>query len=172
MKQGTRRKFLLGIVFVLEIFVLFLIGDTAAVLPIIGGAKPALMVCVAVSIALTGVKELTAMTYGIFCGLLMDFSQGGPYGFHAMILAASCYTIAALVRKLFQKNLLSALMMTVLTILLVFSLHWLFFYVVWGYGTIGYVLLHHYVPMAIYTFVCAIPIYFLTRGLSAVGRTD
>ena len=102
----------------------------------------------------------------------MDFSQGGPYGFHAMILAASCYTIAALVRKLFQKNLLSALMMTVLTILLVFSLHWLFFYVVWGYGTIGYVLLHHYVPMAIYTFVCAIPIYFLTRGLSAVGRTD
>ena len=63
-------------------------------------------------------------------------------------------------------------MMTVLTILLVFSLHWLFFYVVWGYGTIGYVLLHHYVPMAIYTFVCAIPIYFLTRGLSAVGRTD
>ena len=67
MKQGTRRKLLLGIVFVLEIFVLFLIGDTAAVLPIIGGAKPALMVCVAVSIALTGVKELTAMTYGIFC---------------------------------------------------------------------------------------------------------
>ena len=55
MKQGTRRKLLLGIVVVLEIFVLFLIGDTAAVLPIIGGAKPALMVCVAVSIALTGV---------------------------------------------------------------------------------------------------------------------
>ncbi len=75
MKQGTRRKLLLGVVFVLEIFVLFLIGDTVAVLPIIGGAKPALMVCVAVSIALTGVKELTAMTYGIYLLRIADGFQ-------------------------------------------------------------------------------------------------
>lgn len=170
MKRPAFWKGLQLTVFALEMFVLFLMGDTANVLPSIAGARPALMVCCAVSIALTGVSELTAMTFGVVCGLLMDFSRGGPYGFHAMILAAACYVIAALVRNLFQKNLLSALIMTVLTIVLVFSLHWLFFYVVWGYGGAGYVLLHHYLPMAGYTLGCAVPVYFLTRGLSSLGR--
>lgn len=170
MKRPDRLKILKYVVFTLEIFILFLLGDTAHLLPAIGGARPALLVGAAVSIALSGVKELPAMSFGVLCGLLMDFSRGGPYGFHAMILAAVCYVSASLVQNLFQKNLLSALLMTILAVVLVFSLQWVFFYVLPGYGSAGYTLIRHYAPMAAYTLGTAVPIYFLTRGLAAVFR--
>lgn len=171
MKRPERFHFLKYFLFVLEIFILFIIGETPGILPTIAGALPSLMVCTAVSIALSGVKELTAMSFGIFCGLLMDFSRGGPYGFHAIIFAIVCYFIALLVQNLFQKNLISALIMTILTVILVYFLQWLFFYVIPGYNGIGYVLLHHFLPRTIYTLVAAIPIYFLTRGLSSLFRS-
>ncbi|MDD5953406.1 MAG: rod shape-determining protein MreD [Oscillospiraceae bacterium] len=168
MKRQTRWKLLQWLVLGLEVFVLFFLSDTAGIFPMIAGAKPALLLCAAMSIALSGVGELTAMSFGILCGLLMDFSRGGPYGFHGAILAVLCYISASLVRYLFQKNLLSALLLTIVAIVLVFSLEWLFFYVVWGYPDPLYLLLHHYVPSAIYTLVLAVPVYFLTRGLSSV----
>lgn len=170
MKQQNPLQILKYVLFLFEIFVLFFIGDTAGILPEILGAKPALMLCTAVSISLSGIKELPAMSFGVLCGLLMDFSRGGPYGFHAMILAAICYTCSLLVQHLFHKNLLSALMMMVLSILLVFLLHWFFFYVCLGFGNAGYALVRHYSIMAAYTLAAAIPIYFLTQLIAKIAR--
>ncbi len=170
MKRPTRLKLLLYLVFALEVLLLFLLGDTAGILPAIAGARPALLVGAAVSIALCGVGELAAMWFGVLCGLLMDFSRGGPYGFHAMILAAACFFIAILVRRLFHKNLISAFIMLTLAVMLLFALQWLFFYLLPGYGSPGYALVRHYLPMAAYSLGAAVPVYFLTRGVAAAFR--
>ena len=170
MKRPDRRKLLCYLVFTLEILLLFLIGDTAHVMPAIAGARPALLVGAAVSIALSGIPEGTAMGFGVLCGLLMDFSRGGPYGFHGIILAVICYFCALLVQNLFQKNLLSALLMTVAAVMVVFTLQWLSFFVFQGYEGSLYALVHHYVPMAIYTFCTAVPIYFGTQFLAGKCR--
>jgi rod shape-determining protein MreD len=168
MKRPNQMKLLRIVLFVLEILLLFFIGDTEGVLPSIAGARPSLLVGAAVSVALSGYKELPAMSFGIFCGLLMDFSRGGPYGFYAILLAILCYFSAALVQNLFQKNLLTAVVLSLLAVVVVFSLQWVFFYLLPGYSQPIYALLHHALPSAVYTFLACIPIYFLTRGLSAL----
>ena len=170
MKQPNPLRILKYILFLFEIFVLFLIGDTAGILPELLSAKPALMICAAVSISLSGVKELPAMCFGVLCGLLMDFSQGGPYGFHAVIFAVLCYFCSLLVQHLFRKNLLAALLMMVGSILIVFLLHWFFFYVCQGFSGAGYALARHYGMMAVYTLAAAVPVYFLTRLIAKIAR--
>lgn len=170
MKQNNPLQILKYVLFVFEVFTLFFISDTAGVLPEILSAKPALMVCAAIAISLSGIRELPAMCFGVLCGLLMDFSRGGPYGFHALILAVCCYVCSLLVQKLFQKNLLSALMMTVLAILLVFILQWFFFYVCQGFSGAGYALVRYYGMMAAYTLAAAVPVYFLTRLIARIAR--
>lgn len=170
MKQPNPLRILKYVLFLFEIFVLFLIGDTAWVLPELLGAKPALMICAAVSISLSGVKELPAMLFGVLCGLLMDFSHGGPYGFHALIFAVLCYVCALLVQHLFRKNLLAALMMMVVSIAIVILLHWFFFYVCQGFSDAGYALVRHYGMMAVYTLAASVPVYFLTRLIAKIAR--
>ena len=156
--------------FSLEIFLLFFIGDVPGLLPAIAGVVPSLLIPAAIAISLTVARPLPAMTFGIVCGLLMDHSRGGPYGFSAMILAALCYCVASLTATVFQQNLFTALLLTVPAIGLAVVCHWLFLYAAAGYGGTGYALLCRYLPMAGYTFAAAIPIYFLTRGLVRLCR--
>lgn len=170
MKQQNPLHILKYVLFVFEVFALFFIGDTAGVLPEILAVKPALMVCAAISVSLSGIKEMPAMCFGVLCGLLMDFSRGGPYGFHALILAACCYVCSLLVQHLFQKNLLSALLMTIVAIVIVFVLQWFFFYVCQGFGGAGYALVRYYGMMAVYTLATAVPVYFLTRLIARIAR--
>ena len=170
MKQPNPLRILKYVLFVFEIFVLFLLGDTAGIIPEILAAKPALMICAAGSIALSGVRELPAMCFGVLCGLLMDFSQGGPYGFHALIFAVLCYVCALLVQHLFRKNLLAALLMMVVFIGIGFLLHWFFFYVCQGFSGAGYALVCRYGMMAAYTLAAAVPVYFLTRLIAKIAR--
>lgn len=170
MNRSRPRRLLCCGAFLPEILLLFLLGDTPDLLPTVGGALPSLLIPAAVSVALTGIGVVPAMGFGVLCGLLMDFSRGGPYGFSAMILAALCYSIAALVETVFQKNHLTALLLTVPSIALFFLLHWLFFYIFAGFGGGGYALLCRYLPMAGYTLAAAVPIYCCTYGLAKLCR--
>lgn len=171
MKRPDRMKVSRYLVFGLLVFLLFLLGDTPGILPPIAGAVPSLMVSTAVCIALSGVGETGAMLFGMACGLLMDFSRGGPYGFSGAILAVLCYFIGLLVGRLFQKNLLSALFMAMLAVAVVFTLQWVFYYLLPGYSSPLYALMHHYSIMAAYTFGTAIPIYFIFRFVGALFKT-
>lgn len=161
---------LFGIILTAESFLLFFLGGIPDLLPAVAGVLPALLIPAAISAALTIARPLPAMAFGVLCGLLMDHSRGGPYGFSAMILAALCYLIAALVETVLQQNLLTALLLTAPAIVLAVLFHWLFLYVLAGYDGAGYALLCRYLPMAGYTFVAAIPIYFLTCGVAKLCR--
>ena len=166
MKQQTHRRFLFYTAFTAEVFLLFFLGDVPGLLPAVGGALPSLLLPAAISAALVTAGELPAIAFAVLCGLLMDHSRGGPYGLSAMILAAICYAIAALTRTVLQKNLLTALLLTVPAIALVYLYLWLFLYVFPGYDGAFDALVRGYLPMAAYTFAADIPIYFLTRGLT------
>lgn len=172
MKRPDRMQVIRYIVYTLAVFLLFFIGDTPFLVPRLWDAAPALMLSAAVGIALSGEKEIPAMAFGVLCGLLMDFSRSGPYGFHAVILAVLCYFAALLVRVLFQKNLLSALLMTVVTVAVVFTLQWIFFYLIHGYGSPLYALTRHYGPMALYTLAATVPVYFFFRLLAWIFRSE
>ena len=168
----NRRPWLLYTAFGLEILLLFLAGDAPGLLPAVCGVVPSLLIPASVSIALTVTDVLPAMVFGVVCGLLSDFSRGGPYGPSAMVLAVLCYAIALLRCSVLQKNLLTALLLTAPAIILAVLFQWLFFYVGAGYSGAVYALIFRYLPMAGYTFAAAVPIYFATRGLAVLCRSN
>lgn len=172
MKSLDPMKLLRWGIYALVLALLYLLETTPHLLPEVFRALPSPVLAASIAIALNGTSEVSAMGFGVACGLLLDHSRGGPYGFHGLILALVCYGIALLVRRLFQKNLLSALFLSVGTIALVYLLRWLFFYVVPGYGDAGYALLYHYLPMAGYTLVAEIPVYWIYRGLARLLKSQ
>ncbi len=172
MKRIDRIKLIRFIVYLILILLLYLAGETPGLIPEIMRARPLLMIPCALSIALTGGGELPAMGFGVLCGLLMDHSRDGPYGFFALILAVLCYFIGLLTKHLFQKNLLSALLMSVLSIAVTVGLNWVFFYLLAGYSEPVTALVRYYLPAAGYTFAVMIPVYAMFRGIAALLRSE
>lgn len=153
----------------LEILVLFLLQQTPNLIPSLWGIKPTLLIPVALSIALFE-KEVAAMGFGVACGLLIDFGRGGVIGFHAILLAICCYTISALVTNLFKTNLLTAVLMGLASIVLIFFFQWIFFYVFPNYGQAGYALIRHYLPRMAYTAVILPITYYFNRAFAIFLR--
>lgn len=67
-----------------------MVQETPGLIPELFGARPVLLIPVALSIALFE-GERPSMMFGLFSGLLIDFGIGGALGFHALLLAATCF---------------------------------------------------------------------------------
>ena len=164
-----RYKIIRNLAYTLELLVLSTLQQIPGLFPEIWGARPVLLLATVLVIALFE-TETTAMAFGIFGGLLIDFAGGGLLGFHGMILAVLCYLLATLYNGLIRANLLTALLTGAVGILIVVLLQWMFFFVFKGYAHAGYALVHRYLPRFLYTFVFVLPLYYVNRAFSKLLR--
>ncbi len=81
--------------YVLEILVLFMVQETPGLLPAVFRERPVLLLPAALSIAFFE-TDLSAMAFGVLCGLFLDFGMGMAFGFHGLFLGVLCFLLGKL----------------------------------------------------------------------------
>ncbi len=151
--------------YVIEIVIVFIVQETPGLIPSVFGARPVLLIPVALSIAMFE-TETAGMGFGLFCGLLIDFGFGSTLGFHGLFLAVMCYIIGLMIVNLLRTNVVTAIFVAAAALAVIFLLQWLFFFVFKGYSDSSYVLLTHYIPKYGYTLVLTPILYYFNRAFA------
>ena len=155
--------------YVLEILVLFMVQETPGLLPAVFRERPVLLLPAALSIAFFE-TDLSAMVFGVLCGLFLDFGMGMAFGFHGLFLGVLCFLLGKLATDLIRTNLLTALLAGLAGTVVVLSLQWFFCYFLYGYEHPGYAFLYHYLPRMAYTWVFMPVTYYFNRALAIFLR--
>jgi len=160
-----RYKVLRYFAYVIEILIVFMVQETPDLIPGVFGARPVLLIPVALSIAMFE-SETAAMGFGLLCGLLVDFGFGHTLGFHGLLLTVMCYMIGLMVLNLLHTNLITAVFVAAIALAIIFLLQWLFFFVFANYQGSGYVLLTHYLPKYGYTLILMPVAFYFNRAFA------
>ncbi|WP_085831850.1 rod shape-determining protein MreD [Clostridium merdae] len=162
-----KRKLLRYFAYTIEIVVIYLINQTPGLIPPVFGARPVLLLPVAICIALFE-SETAAMGFGLMCGALLDFgmSGGSSLGFHTLLLSVFCYCAGLMAVHLLRANLLTAFLLSTAVVAFIFTLQWLFYYVFVGYQYPGVALVSHYLPRFVYTLLPVPLIYAFNRAFA------
>ncbi len=158
----NKMKLLRCIAYSLEILLAFLWQVTPGLLPEVYGGKAVLLVPVALTIAVFE-SDITAMVFGVVCGLLTDCSYSGPIGFYVILLTISCFVISSLYENYVRKCLMTAMLMAFAAIPVIFVLQFLFYYVFAGYPDGWTFFVRHYISRIIYTLAMTPVFYGLHR---------
>lgn len=151
--------------YTIEILVFYMVQETPGLVPDLFGARPVLLIPIALSIAMFE-KETAAMVFGLLCGLLIDFGAGGVLGFHGLLLSVICYSVGLIAANLIQTNFLTAMITSVISTGCVVLLQWVFFYLLFGYSHAAYALTAHYIPRFFYTTAFMPVAYYFNRALA------
>ncbi len=151
--------------YTIQILVIFMVQETPGLIPTLFGARPVLLIPVALAIAMFE-RETVSMSFGLLCGLLIDFGTGGVLGFYGLLLSALCYCIGLIAANLIQTNFLTAMIIAIVITAALSLLQWVFFFVLFNYEHAVYALTAHFIPRFCYT--CAtMPIaYYFNRALA------
>lgn len=159
------KKWIRFAAYTIEILLLFALQGAPQLFPPIFGARPILMIPAAITIAMME-RETAAMSFGIFAGLLMDFSGGGGLGFYASLLAVLCFCISRLSSTILRVSMVSAILSGLCATTLTLFFGWLIRYVIRGYSAAGYVAIHHFLPLCFYTLLLFPLIFYINRGIA------
>jgi rod shape-determining protein MreD len=151
--------------YTIEILVFYMVQETPGLIPEVRGARPLLLIPVALSIALFE-KEQASMSFGLLSGLLIDFGMGGTLGFHGLLLAVVCYFLSVLAADLIRTNFLTAMLVAVIVTAAILILQWVFFYLLADYSDPAYALTAHYIPRFVYTVALMPVVYYFNRALA------
>lgn len=165
MEGGIKFGVVRYVAYAIEALVVFVLQETPGLLPQLFGARPVLLIPVALAIAMFE-PEIPAMAFGLACGLLIDFGFGRLLGFHALLLAVLCYVVSLITANLFQNNFLTAMLLSAILTAALTVLQWFFFFVLYGYRYPLYALTAHYLPMFVYTVLFMPLIYYFNRALA------
>lgn len=100
------------------------------------------------------------MFFGLFAGLLCDLCSGGTDGFYAIFLTATGFVCGSLITYFMRNNIVTALVLGLCASLAGCTLYWLFFVLLRGIDSAGYLYVRYYLVSAVYT-TAFIPVYYL-----------
>ena len=152
-----------------EILVIASLNGTVGLLPEFFGGRPILLVSAALSVA--ACEEVTAsVIFGAICGALADMLSSGGIGFYAFSLAICGYAIPTLLQSKFKPAPPAAILLIFCSVAAVIIAQYLLS--AFSYGIIDSMVLfaRHGVSKIIFTFICALPLYFLNRLITGGGK--
>lgn len=155
--------------YTLEIILVFVLQQTPFFLPEIFGAKPVMLIVVAITIACFE-KEIPTTIFAVLCGVFLDLGFSGNIGFYAIVLTLLCYLISNIFRDYMMVTFLNSLAVTSVITVILILLHFLFFYVMKGYSQGGYYFVHHYLGRIFYTILTFPLFYLLNKNLCKTLR--
>ncbi len=160
-----QRKYYRYMLYVLEIFLLFIIEGTVHLLPQIYLAKPLLLISAAVSVAAFEMPYFSFF-FGVACGLIIDAGTGGVMGFTSMILGSICYCVASWNNKYIKNNIYFTLLYSAVACIAVISLKFFIFYYIPRYEGRMDFFLSHYLTRMLYSWAVTPLVYAITLGVS------
>lgn len=148
--------------YLMEIIVVFALGNTPNLMPELFGAKPVLLLCVAMTAAIFE-REIPAMVVGIVCGLLIDLGYSSSIGLFTIALTIICFFVGYAANNLIVANLRNFLLYSFLTVGGLFMLYFLFNFVLTGVEYRWTYFTRHLVSRMVQTFLYSFIFYFLNR---------
>lgn len=157
---------LIGILSFLIFFIVFLLHYSADIDISIKNASPLAVLPLLCAYSMFA-QPSAAAAAGLVLGIAMDGVSMGTYCFNAIILMLSAALVSALAANLLNKNIRSAVLLSVLVSLFYYFMRWLVFYA-FAEGTRGNLtyLLSFAFPSALYTAAFIFPFYFIYRYLN------
>ncbi|MDR1254358.1 MAG: rod shape-determining protein MreD [Oscillospiraceae bacterium] len=150
------------IAYSLELLTLFVLQQSPQALPIISNCKPNLVLAALVIIILFE-GAIISLWFSIFVGLLLDAALGIIPGTQAILLCILGYFIGYIAQNYFKKNILTALIISMLSIIIFYHMQFLLLYILKGYSEILYAYLNKCIPTIIYTWSTVIILYLPTK---------
>ncbi len=121
---------------------------------------PLLLVSMAVC---TGIFENDSPVYcavcGCACGLLTDIATGTLISFNGIILGLCSMMTSLFFLFFFRRKFINFLIMDMAVTLVQGLLHYLFFYLLWGYDKSGGIFTDYFIPEFIVTNIAGIAVY-------------
>ncbi len=146
------------------IFFVSLLFYYTGILPLsIKGITPLLILPILTAFSIFNSPLMSAIT-GLLCGVFMDCNALNSYCFNAMVLLVLGTFVAVASTNLFNKNIFSAMVLSLLTAVFYFVLQWAVFETdnIAISDSLTY-LLKYALPTAVYSAVFIIPFYYLYR---------
>ncbi len=160
--SNTKTKW---IVYAIEIFLIYILQSTPALIPEICGEKPMLVVICAISIALFE-GDVTGMWFGLGAGLLMDTGSTAPFGFYGLILLILCFGCGTLVMYLMRNNAVTSLILGFVAVVAVSVVQWLCFAPPQDANDAGFFFTQILLPRSLYSTALMPLFYFFNRAIT------
>ncbi len=160
--NGTRAKWA---VYALEIFLVYVLQSTPALIPEILGEKPMLVVICVVSIALFE-GDVTGMWFGLGAGLLLDTGSTAPFGFYGLVLLVVCFGYGTLVMYLMRNNAVTSLILGFTAVAAVSVVQWLCFAPPQSGSDVSFFLLQIFLPRSLYSTALMPLFYYFNRAIA------
>ena len=106
---------------------------------------------------------------GLICGIFIDSVSHNANCFNAVALMLLTVAVGFCSNNLFNKNIFSAAVLTLLASAVYFTLLWIFFYIVPTdmKSSLGYLLKYAF-PSAVYTTVFSFPFYYIQKKFNDI----
>lgn len=161
--SGSRANaFFRYLAYAMEIIVVYALVNTPNLLPEIFGAKPVLLLCVALTAAIFE-REIPAMVVGIVCGMLIDLGYSNSIGLFTIALTIICFFVGYAANNLIVANLRNFLLYSFLSVGGLFMLYFLFHFVLAGVDYRWMYFRNHLASRMVQTFLCSFIFYYLNR---------
>lgn len=148
--------------YTIEIVLMFALSTTPRLLPDIFGAKPVLLVCVALTVAVYE-REIPAMIFGMIAGILADLSYTNSIGLFTISLTVICFVVGYAANNLIVATFMNFLLYAFITVGLIFMLYFLVRFVIAGVPDSWLYFREHLISRMVQTFICSIPFYFINK---------
>lgn len=161
MSQRTN-SFFRYLAYALELILMFVLTTTPGLMPELFGAKPALLLCVALTAAVFE-REIPAMLIGMAAGILTDLGYSDSIGVFTISLTVICFIVGYAANNLIVAKFLNFLLYAAVAVGLLFMLYFLVRFIIpgvedmWGYFTA------HILSRMTQTFLYSIPFYFINQ---------
>lgn len=164
--ETKKRHPVIAVLSFLIFFAVFILHYSANIDISIKNASPLTMLPLLCAFSMF-VQPPAAAFAGLVLGTAMDGVSMGAYCFNAIVLMLSAVMVSALTANLINKNIRSAILMSVLVSLFYFVMRWLVFYAFaeGAKGNLTYLLSFAF-PSAVYTALFIFPFYFICRYLN------
>ena len=148
--------------YTLELILTFILSTTPGLMPEIFGAKPALVVCVALTVAVFE-REIPAMIIGLLAGILTDLGFTDSIGIFTISLTIICFIVGYAANNLIVAKFFSYLLYAFVTVGLLFMIYFLVIFVIPGVQDMWSYFTAHIISRMVQTFLYSIPFYFINH---------
>lgn len=148
--------------YVIELLLMFVLGTTPGLMPELFGAKPALLVCAALTVAVFE-REIPAMIFGMLAGVLTDLGYSNSIGVFTISLTVICFIVGYAANNLIVAKFLNYLLYAAVAVGILFMLYFLVRFAIPGTEDRWQYFTAHIVSRMAQTFLYSIPFYFINR---------
>ena len=148
--------------YIIELIAAYVLSTTPGLMPDLFGAKPTLVICVALTVAVYE-REIPAMIFGMIAGALADLGHSNSIGLFTVLLTVICFIVGYAANNLIVATFLNFLLYAAVATGILFLLYFTMDFILVGIEDAWTYFTAHLLSRMIQPFVYAIPFYFINR---------